>query len=125
MMGVTGMPSPNAPDRQYFEVCPHLTDAQHDLYDRMSEISEDCLCAGWIYGNEYNIWAAITLSEPAPAYGPINPRLLRRCQQLADETGGWIYWDDGPQFAPMAQWLAMVAQHNDAGNAGRTVGLSR
>ncbi|MDO8320512.1 hypothetical protein [Rhodoferax sp.] len=31
----------------------------------MSEISEDCLC------------------------------------------GGWIYWADGPQFAPMAQWLAM------------------
>ena len=44
----------------------HLTDAQWDLCDRMSAISEDCFCAGW------------------------------------------IYWTDGPQFAPMAQWLAMV-----------------
>ena len=105
------MSTPTPPERTYSEPYPHLTDAQHDLYDRMSEISEDGLCAGWIHGNEYNIWAAITLDEPAPAYGPINPRLLRRCQQLADEAGGWIYWDDGPQFAPTAQWLAMFAQH--------------
>lgn len=37
----------------------HLTDTQLDLYDRLSEISEDCYCARWIQGNEYTIWNAI------------------------------------------------------------------
>ncbi|NCN70258.1 MAG: hypothetical protein GW907_03800 [Betaproteobacteria bacterium] len=96
------------PDHQRFEEFPHLTDTHLDLFDRMSEISEEGLCAGWIHDNEYNIWNAITLGEPAPGYGAINPRLLRRCQMLSTEIDGWIYWADGPHFAPMAQWLEMV-----------------
>lgn len=86
----------------------HLTDPQHDLYDRMSEISEDCFCASWIYDNEYNIWDAIVNGDTSPAYPRMKPRLLRRCQLLSMEIGGWIYWTDGPQFVPMAQWLEMV-----------------
>lgn len=86
----------------------HLTDAQLDLYDRMSEISEDCFCASWIHDNEYNIWNAIVNGDTSLAHPWMSPRLLRRCQLLSTEIGGWIYWTDGPQFAPMAQWLAMV-----------------
>ncbi|OLP06519.1 hypothetical protein BLL52_2755 [Rhodoferax antarcticus ANT.BR] len=117
------------PDSASFEPYPHLTDAQHDLFDRMSEISEDCFCAGWIHDNEYSIWRVIALGDTSTGYPPMNPRLVRRCKQLANEIGGWIQWTvDGPQFAPMAHWLAMVAQHNDAGNAGspafKTTGTS-
>lgn len=104
-------PQPSASGRERFNAYPHLTDDQLDLYDCMSEISEEGTCAGWICDNEFNIWAAITLGEPTPTYGVINPRLLRRCQMLSNEIGGWIYWDNGPQFAPMAQWLEMFAQH--------------
>ncbi len=97
-----------------------LTDGQLDLYDRMSEISEDCYCASWVIDNEYAIWEALTSSDSAQAKGRMNPRLLKRCQMLSMEIGGWIYWADtttradlpcetwGPRFAPMAQWLAMV-----------------
>lgn len=98
----------------------HLTDSQLDLYDRMSEISEDCHCASWIIGNEYVIWEALTSSDSAEARGGMNPRLLKRCQMLSVEIDGWIFWADtdtradspckrgGPRFAPMAQWIAMV-----------------
>ena len=86
----------------------HLTDSQWDLYDRMSGISEDCFCAGWIGGNEYDIWNALQHGDSSPAHRRMSPRLLRRCQVLSAEIGGWIYWADGPQFAPMAQWLALV-----------------
>ncbi len=97
------------PESTYFGDYTDLTDAQHDLFDRMSEISEECLCAGWIGDNEYNIWNAITLGSPAPGYGPINPRLLRRCQRLSSEIGGWIQWTtEVPKYVPMAQWLALV-----------------
>ncbi len=96
-------------DCSYFEEYPYLTDPQLDLYDRMSEISEEGFCAGWIVDNEYAIWDAITLGNPSPSYREINPRLLRRCQQLSVEIGDWMCWTlEGPQFGPMAQWLEMV-----------------
>lgn len=89
---------------------PHeyLTDAQLDLYERMREISEDCFCARWIQDNEYNIWDAIVSGDASPLSSWMSPSLLRRCQKLSRQIGGWIYWADGPQFAPKAQWLAMV-----------------
>lgn len=86
----------------------HLTDSQWDLYDRMSAISEDSYCAGWISNCEYDIWQALQHGDPWPANCAMNLRLLRVCQKLSTEIDGWIYWADGPQFAPMAQWLAMV-----------------
>lgn len=92
----------------------HLTDAQWDLQDRMSCISEDCYCAGWLGGLEYDIWQALVQSDPFPAPYSRSPRLLRRCRALSTELDGWIYWNDGPQFAPMAQWLAMFEAHRAA-----------
>jgi hypothetical protein len=104
------------PDREHFEAYPYLTDAQLDLFDRMSEISEECLCASWIHGIEYRIWDAITQGDPGPGHPyKMNPRLLRRCQQLADEVGGWIRWTNGPQFVPMVQWLEMVEARRKSG----------
>ncbi len=114
--------APTPTSAPYPEPYPYFTDDQHDLYDRMRQISEEGFCAGWIFDNEYNIWNAITLSQPAPGYGVINPRLLRRCKKLSDEIGGWIYWtQDGPKFAPMAQWLAMVEARRNAGRSPATV----
>lgn len=111
------MTTPPPPDRDYFEAYTHLTDPQLDLYDRMSEISEECFCAGWIGDNEYDIWNALQHSDPSPGCRRMSPRLLRRCQQLSTEIGGWIYWADGPQFAPMAQWLMMVDARRKPGTA--------
>ncbi|OGB31843.1 MAG: hypothetical protein A3F78_03915 [Burkholderiales bacterium RIFCSPLOWO2_12_FULL_61_40] len=96
------------PEKGRIDFNEHLTDAQLDLYDRMSEISEDCFCASWIYDNEYNIWDAIVNGDASSSYQSMSPRLLARCQLLSLEIGGWIYWTDSPQFAPMAQWLTMV-----------------
>lgn len=95
---------PAAPMDEY----DHLTDSQWDLYDRMSAISEDCFCAGWIIGNEYDIWHALQQGDPSPLHRRMSPRLLRLCQALSVEAGGWIYWVDGPLFAPMKEWLTMV-----------------
>lgn len=70
----------------------HLTDAQLDLYDRISEISEDCFCASWIVDNEYNIWNAIVNSDEHPVNQWMNSRLLRGCKLLTKDVGGRIYW---------------------------------
>lgn len=106
-----------------------LTNSQLDLYDRMSEISEDCYCAQWIRYNEYAIWDALQGRDSM--HGPVcmDPRLLRRCKLLSEEVGGWIYWADdrtdptlpreafGARFAPMVQWLAMVNERRKRAEA--------
>jgi hypothetical protein len=98
-----------------FDAYTYLTDDQYDLFDRMSEISEEGWCASWLCDNEYKIWDAIALTQLESGYRYVNPRLLRRCKKLSDEIGGWIYWTkDGPQFAPMTQWLAMVDARRNA-----------
>lgn len=35
----------------------------HDLFDRMSKISEECLCAGGMHDNEYHIWKPVPLGS--------------------------------------------------------------
>ena len=107
------------PEQQRDEQYGELTDAQLDLYDRMSEISEENYCAGWIIDNEYTIWNAITNGSQSTngkkMEVPISPRLLKRCATLSIEIGGWIFWNDAPKFLPMAQWLLMVEVHAKKG----------
>ncbi len=97
---------------------PPLTPKQSELYDLMSEISEDCWCAGWLFGNEGSIWTAIVTGDRRYGMGEMAQADGERCKALADELGGWIVWRDdttddgmpvedwGPYFLPMAEWLA-------------------
>src|ERR1035437_3176520 len=87
-----------------------FTDKQWELYELMSDISEDCYCAGWMIGNEYTIWRALQTGEMSYGMGDIDAEQLARCRELATELDGWIVWvkNDGPHFVPMAQWLEMV-----------------
>lgn len=98
----------------------NLTDGQLDLYDRMSEISEDRYCASWILDNEFEIWNALVNGDASPLHTRMSPRVLKRCQLLSTEIGGWIYWANGPQFAPMAQWLAMVDERRKLDTAPKS-----
>ncbi|MCF8169190.1 MAG: hypothetical protein K9K38_05340 [Rhodoferax sp.] len=94
----------------------HLTDAQWQLYDLMSQISEDSFCAGWLGGCEYDIWQALQGPDPWPASRAMSPRHLRLCRKISKEIDGWMYWANGPQFVPMAQWLEMFEARRKADN---------
>lgn len=74
-----------------------LTADQRQLYRLMSRISEDHYCAGWIAGNEYRLWHAITdLGEGNRCgRGSLRPKDAEALRQLAARIDGWIYWDDG------------------------------
>ena len=86
-----------------------------ELYDLMSEISEDCWCAGWLIGNEFALWSAIQRGDLK--YGPelIEKADLDRCAELSRLINGWIVWLDdehglppaewGPYFVSMPEWL--------------------
>lgn len=91
----------------------HLTDTQWLLCELMSQISEDCFCAGWAGDCEYDIWQALQHTDPWAPNHPMNLRLLRLCGKLSTEIDGWIYWAKEPKFAPMAQWLVMVEENHE------------
>lgn len=91
---------------------------QRELYDTMSDISEDLYFAGWISGNEYMIWDALTGKPPKNATLPQD--LLEEVRLLSEELDGWIIWLDdsllpelpvelwGAVFLPKNWWLKMV-----------------
>lgn len=90
-----------------------------ELERLMSDISEDCWCAGWLHGNEHALFRKVFLGDP-PRYGMGEVRQvdLDRLKFLAGSTGCWIEWrrDDGP--VPIA--LADFAQGIAAPSGGET-----
>src|ERR1700752_3986568 len=72
-----------------------MSKQQKRLYDVMSDISEECHCAGWMAGNEYAIWNAMGRSESVH-YGmrEIDRRKLTECAALSLATDSWIVWLD-------------------------------
>lgn len=101
-------------------------DKQRELYDTMSDISEDCYCAGWMMGLEYAIWGALQDGDRRYGRGEMDAEQLERCRRLSQELDGWVIWVDdddvpelpneewGPRFVTMAHWLEMVPP-NDQG----------
>lgn len=96
-----------------------LTEKQRELYELMSQISQDGYCARWMRGCEYAIWNA--LQSGCRRYGieEIGIAQFERCRTLSEELNGWIIWYDeidepglpvelwGARFVPMDEWLTM------------------
>jgi hypothetical protein len=107
---------------------PSLTQDQCRLYALMSDISEDCYCAGWMSGNEYRLWRAVADPSDDLGYGmqTIDRSNVRALQHLSDRAGGWIYWHDddwepglpsshwGPRCMSLDKWMAHVAASAEA-----------
>lgn len=94
---------------------------QKALYLKMSDISEEHYCAGWVSGNEYTLWEMVANPSANRNYGmfPVEDDDIREIKEISDEIGGWIHWADddfdpqlpaeewGPRFIPIAEWLPM------------------
>jgi len=71
-------PVPAPTPREYFETCPYRTNVQLDLFDRMSEISEEALCPGWT-AKLYDAWLQPnTPNTPIDALATLHRALLRQ-----------------------------------------------
>lgn len=99
-----------------------------ELYELMSDISEDCYCAGWMHGNEFRLWDAITDPDDDRRYGmgEIEPQQVQRLKELSQLSGGWWRWDEteGPQFVVLERWegiLRRIEEKNLQAEAQRNV----
>jgi hypothetical protein len=99
-----------------------MTDKQLELYELMSDISEDCYYAGWMMGLEYAIWGALQDGDRRYGAGEMDAEQLEQCRALAKELDGWVIWYDddsdpelpieewGPRFVSTDEWTAILAK---------------
>ncbi len=89
---------------------------QRALADLMSDLSEECWCAGWLHNTEFDVWAMIVGDRDswgmglAEAYAPE----LEAIKDMADRLGVWIVWDGDPvetdmRAVPLPEWRATYA----------------
>lgn len=86
-----------------------LTELQGILADYMASLSERAYCAVWMSGLEYALWEALIGARGM--YGSLEFHYghIEALSALSEACDGWIVWDDGVKFLPMAEWLERFA----------------
>lgn len=82
--------------------------AKDDLYNLMSDLSEDGYKAGWMGDLEHYLWK-ITLSGKSENYGQttIDEKTIERLKELSKKSDGWWIYDeeDGRhRFVKLDEW---------------------
>lgn len=90
---------------------------KRELYELMSDISEECYCAGWMDGNEFRLWRAVTDPNDDRRYGQseIEKWQLIRLRELSELTGGWWVWEDDAAFISLDEWRRRLAAIKETG----------
>jgi hypothetical protein len=71
-----------------------LTPDQKHLAEFMSEISEQCYCAGWMKDLEYVLWDALESGERTYGKCTITSEEISRLKALSDKSKSWIYFHE-------------------------------
>lgn len=87
---------------------PHLESAAAELMEAMSEISEDCFCAGWMTGLGFSLWGMLKTGPRRWGMEEVTQDHLEGLKLLSERAGGWVFWcpqSERPEFAPLDEWL--------------------
>lgn len=76
------------------------------LQELMSEISEECYCASWLSGLEFDLWRAVEEGPRPYGQGDITAANVAELRRLSDACGGW--WHD-ERFVTLDKWRAVYA----------------
>lgn len=71
------------------------------LRQLMSDISEDCWCAGWLVGTEHDLWRLAGQGGGAWGQGSVSAEQAVTLLQLAAALQEWPTYDD---WVPLDQW---------------------
>jgi hypothetical protein len=78
---------------------------------RMSELSEEHYCAGWLHGLEYSLWAMLQGGNRLFGLGEVSVKALAELLALHLKCGGWWFWEEncGEVFVTTAEWEKILA----------------
>jgi len=83
------------------------SEAARQLKYKMSIVSEDVWCAGWLVDLEHILWSVIH-EENHYMRHYIDQKTRDELLELSKKCGGWIRWDGKKKtevFVPMEKWL--------------------
>lgn len=75
---------------------------------RISEISEEKWCAGWLIEIEHLVWRDVATGTR----NEIDDAAAANLRVLSEIVGGWVHWPqgaDGPTFVALDEWTAIHA----------------
>lgn len=76
----------------------------------MSDISEDCYCAGWMTGTETTLYGIVFQgSDRHWGMGRVDPDDIVELRRLAEADGVWVKWPDESSW-PVVVPLAMCPE---------------
>lgn len=79
--------------------------AKDALYAKMSAISEDCWCAGWMSGTEYSLWEIVKAGGGRWGMGEVTKGQAFELDVLYHDAGGWWVWrGEDEEFMPTVEW---------------------
>jgi hypothetical protein len=84
---------------------------QECLEHRMSDISEDCYCAGWLNNLEHSLFNLMLKGGGDFGAGSVSAKDADEMKVLAKLSDSWIIWDDGCKAIPLNEW---IVKYNDA-----------
>jgi hypothetical protein len=81
------------------------------LAELMSDISEECYCAGWMMGLEYALWDMVLGGSRRYGQSEASEEQVAEMRRLSERAGGWVRWQDdvGEVFVPLDEWVAEYA----------------
>jgi hypothetical protein len=81
------------------------------LAELMSNISEECYCAGWMMGLEYALWDMVLGGSRRYGQSEASEAQVTEMRRLSERAGGWVRWQDdvGEVFVPLDEWVAEYA----------------
>jgi hypothetical protein len=98
----------------------------------ISEVSEECWCAGWLSDCEHSVWMMVTGVYPSHATTPdgafdgykwgmgrVTPQDLAEITRLSAELGAWVRpvrrgLCTDIELVPMTEWLALHDTYKSA-----------
>lgn len=89
------------------------------LMHKISSLSEEKYCAGWMHDIEYLLWKEMkdrTRGSSAPSFYPMEDDDVAELAMLYEQAGGWWRWDDGildKVFVPALEWETIYAEWED------------
>jgi hypothetical protein len=90
------------------------------LRNAMSDLSEDCWAAEWLFGSEYMLWHFLRTGPGDWGMWHVSKEDIAHLRELSEQCGGWWMWEEekGEVFVPMERWLEVVREHDARQSSG-------